>query len=72
MRKRLACSNCGSDYVVGEGGSLECGRCGHIAGDISLLFGEKPFEGTNQCPQPDDIAPEEYMGEPRRDIHELV
>jgi len=68
----LACNNCGGDYVVGEGGNLECGRCGHIVGDISLLFGDKPPKGTTQCPQSDDSTPEEYISEPQRDIHELV
>ena len=43
--KQLVCQNCDGDYVVGEGGRLECSKCGHIGGDISQLFiDESPGE----------------------------
>lgn len=60
------CRKCGGDYVVGEGGTLECSKCGHIAGDISLLFGEKPFE------DPGDEVPEEYINKLPVDSFELA
>ena len=66
----MACEKCDGDFVVGEGGRLECGRCGHIAGDISLLFGEKPFENTNQYRQSDPKTLEGYTGKPHPDIRE--
>ena len=53
------CKQCGGDYVVGAGGSLECNRCGHIVGDISLLFGEKPFDEMSECPRLDAQPSEE-------------
>ena len=68
----MACSKCGGDYVVGEGGSLECGRCGHIVGDISLLFSGNPSEDLEQCPQYDDKVREGYISEPQKDVRELV
>ena len=68
----MSCNNCGGDYVVGEGGRLECNRCGNIAGDISLLLTKKPFEDTNQYARPDDEAQEEHVSSPQENIRELV
>ncbi len=69
-KKQLACSRCHGDYVVGEGGSLECGRCGHIVGDISLLFaGEKAIDDMNQHQQFDDKALEMYLKAVRKKIY---
>lgn len=68
----MACSNCGGDYVVGEGGRLECTKCGHIAGDISLLLRRELLEDSTQFPQSGNIIPEEHMIKPQRDIHQLV
>ncbi|MFC2001996.1 hypothetical protein ACFLUZ_05815 [Chloroflexota bacterium] len=56
------CKRCDGDYVVGEGGTLECNKCGHIAGDISLLLAEKPFE------YPDDKVPEKYISKLPEDL----
>ena len=54
--KQLVCKNCDGDYVVGEGGRLECSKCGHIGGDISRLF---IYEPTSQCLQPESEALQE-------------
>jgi len=48
--KQLVCKKCDGDYVVGEGGRLECSKCGHIGGDISRLFIDEP---PDQCLQPE-------------------
>lgn len=68
----MACRRCPGDYVVGEGGRLECSRCGHIVGDISLLFEEKPFEDLNQYRQPDNEASNEYISSLSEDLAKLA
>ena len=68
----MACRKCDGDYVVGEGGRLECSKCGHIVGDISLLFGEKPFEDINQYQQPDDKTSDKYSNSLSEDLFKLA
>ncbi len=68
----MACSKCGGDYVVGEGGSLECGRCGYIVGDISLLLEGNPLKDTKQYPQSDEETTKEHLSKVHKDIRELV
>jgi hypothetical protein len=68
----LACEKCNGDFVVGEGGRLECGRCGHIVGDISLLLGQKPFEGASHSQQLTPKALEGHTGKLHPDICELA
>lgn len=53
----MGCSRCGGEYVVGEGGSLECGRCGYVVGDISLLFGERPLGRADDCQKQEGKPP---------------
>ncbi len=63
MPKQLACKKCNGDYIVGEGGRLECRDCGYIAGDISLLF-----KNTGQDRRFDFQAPTEYTGTLQKSI----
>jgi hypothetical protein len=55
----LGCNRCGGEYVVGEGGSLECNRCGYVIGDISLLFMERPFDEASNRQKLEDNVPVE-------------
>ena len=45
--------------MVGEGGSLECSRCGYIVGDISLLLRKKPFDEASDRQKFEDNQPAE-------------
>ena len=55
----MACNRCGGEYVVGEGGNLECSRCGYVVGDISLLFREKPFDKVDDHQKLEENLPAE-------------
>jgi hypothetical protein len=57
----LGCEKCNGDFVVGEGGRLECSRCGNIVGDISLLFKDKPFDNAGQYGQSPSNTTEGYV-----------
>ena len=62
----MACRKCNGDYVVGEGGRLECNRCGYVVGDISILLEEKPCEDVNQSRQFDEEELPKYRGKPQK------
>jgi transcription initiation factor TFIIIB Brf1 subunit/transcription initiation factor TFIIB len=66
------CRKCGGDYIVGEGGRLECNKCGHVIGDISLLFGKRPFEDINQYQLFAERVSEEYPSKIPKDSLEMV
>ncbi len=52
----MLCKQCGGDYIVGEGGKLECNQCGYVVGDISLLFRDNSLDEINSSQQLDDRA----------------
>ncbi|MFC1962234.1 hypothetical protein ACFLWN_04240 [Chloroflexota bacterium] len=53
----LVCKHCGGDFIVGAGGTLECNKCGHVTGDISLLFEKIPPDRLRAAADCNNLIP---------------